>query len=359
MSHRSSSDVFGNPIDPHAASAWTQPAALLSPFLTPVQLQWANLLVTVLFIGVVLTLLTRASGNTSISDRLFGCCFRSYIVTRTQLVCWWIYFLRAYGEVLRIETECKIAIIGDGIALGFGDFITFYSKQAGVTRRFQTALNVAGTSGALGMDWRVFNRGHFASTSENWKPTTDQRPTFHSLIMRPGSKNLFEHTFRRGGIVSDAQIVVVIVGTMDCRGEAGSEGRDVEYTVERVTELVEELHKRGKWVMLCQLHDARRDDDADVGFIGRHHHKNTQFEKIWKRLPRCYEGANFTHVKYHIHRHSDGVHFGSTGYKLASEDMLPTLLEMCQNVEAGILWDKRQKVLAEQALDKEEDKKDR
>ena len=190
---------------------------------------------------------------------------------------WWIYFLRAYGEVLRVETECKVVVIGDGLALGFGDFVTFYSKQAGVTRRFQTSLNAATDVRTLALKWRVFNRGHFATTSENWTPSTEHLPAFHSFVLRPGSKNLFEHTFRSGGVVSDAQIVVVIVGTMDCRGPPGSPGREIEYTVQHVTELVEELQKRGKYVMLCQLHDARRDDDADVGFIGRHHQKNTKF----------------------------------------------------------------------------------
>lgn len=337
MAHRSSSDVFGNSIDPYGSSAWTQPAAILSPLLTPEQLKWANFIVTVLFVGVVFILISRASGETPITHRIFGCFYHSFVVVRTNLVCWWIHFLRAYDEYLRVEDECRIAVIGDGIALGFGDFVTFYSKQAGVTRRFQVALNAAFKSKTLLMKWRVFNRGHFASTSENWNPTTTTKPKFHQFMLKQGSQNLFDSTFGRKSMVRGAQIVVVIVGTMDARGPRGSPGREVKYTVENVGALVEELTKRGKYVILCRLHDARQPDDKDTGFIGRHHEKNTAFARIWKSNNLVLEGANFTHVNYHIHRHGDRVHFGSSGYNLASEEMLQTLLQTCLQVENDIV----------------------
>jgi hypothetical protein len=338
MAHRSSSDVFGNTIDPFASSSWTQPAAILSPFLTPEQLKWANLVVTMMFVGVMFVLIARACGKTSVGDRCMGCLYFSFVVLRANLTSCWIYFLRAYGEVLRVEPQCKIVVIGDGIALGFGDFVTFFSKQSGVTRRFQNALNVATQSGTLGMNWRVFNRGHFAATSEDWAPSNEKRPKFHNFILRPGSKNLFENTFRRGGIVEDAQIVVVIVGTMDCRVPPGHPGREVDSTIKHLAELVDELRSRGKLVMLCQLHDARMQDDKELGFFGRHHEKNTKIERMWLNNPtEVFEGANFTHTKYHNHRHPDTVHLASSGYEMAATDMLEKLLKMAQTVESKIV----------------------
>lgn len=356
MAHRSSHDVFGNAIDPHSSSAWTQPAAILSPFLTPSQLQWANLIVTILFIMVMVTLLGRATGRYSISQRCVGCCSHGFVVLRANLVCWWIYFLRAYGEILRVEDECKIVVLGDGLALGFGDFVTFFSKQAGLTRRFQNALDVAKESQTLLLKWRVFNRGHFATNSKDWLPTTTQKPKFHPFIMHPGSPNLFDHVFRQGSIVSDAQIVVVVVGTMDCRGPPGSPGRGIEFTVNNVTEIVQELVARGKHVILCKLHDARQPDDQDQGFIGRHHRKNTAFEKIVGANPLVLAGANFTHVKYHVHRHSDRVHFDPTGYDLACEDMLPVLVQACTKVENAILLQRHLDARVAAQLDQEEER---
>ena len=352
MAHRSSTDVFGNIIDPFASSSWTQPAAILSPFLTPEQLKWANLLVTMMFIAVMFVLITRATGVSSVGDRCMGCCYFSFVVLRTNLGSCWIYFLRAYGEVLRVEPNCKIVVIGDGIALGFGDFVTFFSKQSGVTRRFQNALNVATKSGTLGMEWRIFNRGHFAATSEDWTPSTEKRPNFHNFILRPGSKNLFENTFRRGGIVEDAQIVVVMVGTMDCRVPQEHPGRGVDYTVDHMTELVDELVSRGKLVMLCQLHDARMNDDKDLGQFGRHHEKNTKIERMCLNNPaQVFAGANLTHTKFRNHRHPDAVHLSMSGYELAATDMLDNLLKMAQMVEAKILM----KAMQEQSTNEEEE----
>ena len=350
-------DVFGNVLDPFASSAWSQPAAILSPFLTEDQLQHANFIVTALFVGVLIVILRRSIGAAPLLDGFSRCCcgggghgnrapscserflsalYHWFVVVRTFLFSWWVYFLRAYGEWLRPERQCKVAIIGDGLALGFGDWTTFYSKSSGVTRRFQKLLDLSLGTRSVRRPWRVFNRGHFAATSEEWNPTCPQRPRFHGFILRPGAKNLFEHTFGRGSIVEDAQVVVVIVGSMDCRVPKGHPGRTVEYTVKHVTALVEELVDRGKHVILCELHDSRWEDDRreQVGFIGVHHHKNTALMQICKQHPNhVTAGANFTHVDYHKHRHSDGVHFVSSGYDFAANEMAVTLVNACRKAE--------------------------
>jgi hypothetical protein len=350
MPPRASKDVFGNPLDPFAASSWSQPAALLSPFLTEPQLEYANFIVTALFVGVLLVVARRMLGARPLMEGVGRCCFggscaetcfgvvyRIFIVVRTFLFSWWVYFLRAYGEWLRPERHCKVAIIGDGLALGFGDWVTFYSKSSGMTRRFQKLLDLSQGTRSVRRPWRVFNRGHFAATSEEWNPSCPRRPRFHGFILRPNASNLFDHAFGRGSIVADAQVVVVVVGSMDCRVPKGHPGRTLAYTLEHVKALVDELRARGKIVILCELHDSRWPDDRaeQVGFIGTHHLKNTALlEYIRSHTDGCVTaGANFTHVDYHKHRHSDGVHFVSSGYDFAASDMAVTLVNACRKAE--------------------------
>ena len=157
---------------------------------------------------------------------------------------------------------------------GLGDILL---KSSGMTRRFpETARPVSGHT-VRPASLRVFNRGHFAATSEEWNPSCPRRPRFHGFILRPGARNLFEHTFGHGSIVADAQVVVVVVGSMDCRVPKGHPGRTLDYTVKHVTALVDELRARGKLVILCELRDSRWPGDRaeQVGFIGTHHRKNT------------------------------------------------------------------------------------
>ena len=329
-------------------TSWTQPAAIFAPFLSEEQTEYANYGITVLFVGVLLVLLRRAVGTGpllqffcggSCSLRCFSCMYRVFLFVRTFVVCWWIYFLRAYGEWLRPIRPCKVVVIGDGLALGFGDFVTFYSKQAGVTRRFQKVLDNAAVSRSVFLPWRVYNRGHFASTSEEWDPSCSRLPRFHSIILRRGAKNLFEHTFGPASVVADAQVVVMMLGTMDARVPPGHPGRTLKYTVGHIENIVRELERRGKFVILCQLHDARWADDvaAQQGYIGVHHLKNTAMMSLCQELPeRVAEGANFTHVDYHSHRHADSVHFCSTGYQLAAKEMLSTLIRQCRRAENAI-----------------------
>ena len=59
MPARATKDVFGNPLDPFAASSWSQPAALLAPLLTESQLEHANFIVTALFVGVLIVVARR------------------------------------------------------------------------------------------------------------------------------------------------------------------------------------------------------------------------------------------------------------------------------------------------------------
>jgi hypothetical protein len=337
-------------VDPFAASSWSQPAAILSPFLTETQLEHANLIVTALFVGVLIVIARRMlgarplmegvgrwCGGGSCSGTCLGVAFRIFIIVRTLLFSWWVYFLRAYGEWLRPERHCKVAVIGDGLALGFGDWVTFYSKSSGMTRRFQKLLDLSQGTRSVRRAWRVFNRGHFAATSEEWNPSCPRRPRFHGLILRPSARNLFDHTFGGGSIVADAQVVVVVVGSMDCRVPKGHPGRTVAYTVKHITALVDELRARGKQVILCELHDSRWPDDRaeQVGFIGTHHRKNTALMEYVARQADggVTAGANFTHVDYHKHRHSDGVHFVSSGYDFAASEMAVTLVNACRKAE--------------------------
>ena len=61
-------------------------------------------------------------------------------------------------------------------------------------------------------------------------------------------------------------------------------------------------------------------------------------------------------VKYHVHRHSDRVHFDSTGYDLACEDMLPVLVQTCTKVENAILLQRHLDARVAAQLDQEEER---
>ena len=74
MPARASKDIFGNPLDPFAASSWSQPAAILAPLLTESQLEHANFIVTALFVGVIIVVLRRLVGSPPLMEGLCRCC---------------------------------------------------------------------------------------------------------------------------------------------------------------------------------------------------------------------------------------------------------------------------------------------
>ena len=358
MAPRLSQDIFGNDLNPFASSAWTQPAAIFSPFLSEQQLQYANVIITALFAGVCLVLLRRACGTSPLlellccgrvspTERCFDCSSRVFVYLRANLGSYWIYFLRFVAESLRssglvkkAESTLRVVVVGDGLALGFGDWVTLYSKQAGIVRRVEENLQRLCQEEILKCEWEIFNRGHFATTSEDWRPDCSHSPRFHSLILRANSRNLFDSVFGKGSDLADAQVVIVAVGTMDCRGPPDSPGRALEYTAGNIEALVGELVRRGKFVVVCQLNDARRQDEIDqqMGMVGVHHRKNTKIGNLTLKFPgKVFLGANFTHVDYRHHKLSDGCHLQSSGYTVAAKDLMPSLLQACKKAELEFL----------------------
>ena len=102
-----------------------------------------------------------------------------------------------------------------------------------------------------------------------------------------------------------------------------------------------ERDAQGRVVMLDQTRLPAEEiyhvyDRAEqVGFIGTHHRKNTALMEYVARQADggVTAGANFTHVDYHKHRHSDGVHFVSSGYDFAASEMAVTLVNACRKAE--------------------------
>ena len=86
----------------------------------------------------------------------------------------------------------KIAIIGDGIAAGFGDWIKM-GQNGGLTRRLTEKITEDET---ILLKWKIFNYGHFASISDEWLPDCLRAPLYMPLLN--GFYPLFNSVFKKG-----------------------------------------------------------------------------------------------------------------------------------------------------------------
>eukprot|EP01117_Protostelium_nocturnum_P009558 TRINITY_DN3408_c0_g1_i3.p1 TRINITY_DN3408_c0_g1~~TRINITY_DN3408_c0_g1_i3.p1 ORF type:complete len:231 (+),score=49.36 TRINITY_DN3408_c0_g1_i3:123-815(+) len=148
----------------------------------------------------------------------------------------------------KTEMDHSVVAIGDGFIEGFGDWVILFGN-AGICEKIPKILS---QKRAVRQRWTFFNRGHYGSTSFDWNPQTTRKPNYFSFGV---NKSLFYDTFddpnadRR---VREAEIVLLCVGSMD-HLNAGADGQLPSKTFENIKEIVEELTKRGKTVVVSMI----------------------------------------------------------------------------------------------------------
>ena len=170
------------------------------------------------------------------------------LILRVNLGIIWISLnnwvaLRLEGRGSRGAAAQRVVIIGDGLALGYGDWVRL-GQLAGVAGRLEKRFGKE----PLRLNWSVQNRGHFGATSGDWLPDSASRPR-HCGWWCCVRRSLFGDIFgdRRGGSAAAAPaIVVVAVGAMDVR-----RGFPPAYTARNVEAIVRELTARGSIVVVA------------------------------------------------------------------------------------------------------------
>jgi lysophospholipase L1-like esterase len=244
-----------------------------------------------------------------------------YFIVQANVSFAWLVLNRMVSRIFLIPDEPnKIAIIGDGIAAGFGDWIKM-GQNGGLTRRLTEKITEDET---ILLKWKIFNYGHFASISDEWLPDCLRAPLYMPLLN--GFYPLFNSVFKKGTPGYDAKIVIIVVGSFDCR--RSEEGSTVKYTMDRITTIVNKLLEMNKYVLICSLLDVRYEYEtkAEKTFMGKLNYKNTGIHKLCRENPgRVFEGANMTHVKYKTPRSVDNVHLNTDGYNTLANEVWPIL----------------------------------
>mmetsp|Transcript_14089 Transcript_14089/g.32792 ORF Transcript_14089/g.32792 Transcript_14089/m.32792 type:complete len:298 (-) Transcript_14089:28-921(-) len=120
----------------------------------------------------------------------------------------WIRFLLFFlGGVAKPPTRANhnVTIIGDGVAMGVGDYWVAIGGGAGIANRIKWLI---ARRRKIRTKWEYFNSGEVLSTSADWLP----------------GKKLFDKCFSKGvrGCGKKSEVIVLMIGTQDIlKGEVG------------------------------------------------------------------------------------------------------------------------------------------
>ena len=233
------------------------------------------------------------------------------------------------------EASHNIVVIGDSLAERFGDWVTS-GKNAGITWRLKRGIQ---EDENIVLPWKVSNCGHFAATSDEWNPMALKPPKYMAWTVF--WKSLFSRVFDGSSGTAKSDIVIIILGSFDCR--RSKEGREVKYTSDNLHAITEELVKRGKYVIVCQLLDIRFPDEkeGEQRFMGRHQFKNqcmyhSKTGLVAEFPGKVFVGANLTHVQYTRHRILDNIHLNTYGYELLYKELLPIVKKAVYRVQLDV-----------------------
>ncbi|ETV71171.1 hypothetical protein, variant 1 [Aphanomyces astaci] len=160
-----------------------------------------------------------------------------YVAVRTFIAWLWLRFCRWCAQPLRLvlksnEYYHKIVIIGDGFAAGFGDWITMASS-GGLSEYIAHEIS---KEDKIRHKWQVINRGIVDTDSSQWHPTSSTK-YFQSVMSTPQLR--------------DADVVLVVVGSMDARRKTPSISPD--QTLRNIQAICDALRKKGKRVCVGSL----------------------------------------------------------------------------------------------------------
>ena len=270
---------------------------------------------------------------------IFGFLVYSYFVLYSLLSFLWLKLNRYLDHnIFTKDRPNNIVIIGDSLAAGFGDWITT-GVNGGLASRLKKYL---AEDESLVLPWKVWNCGHFAATSDEWHPDALTGPMYMAWTV--GWRQLFDSVFgEKAGRTKDAKIVVLAVGSFDCRRTI--EGREIEFTKRNIHAIAERLVEMGKYVIICSLLDIRYKEDSarEKSFMGRHQYKNSAIYAMTKEFSgTVFEGTNLTHVNFLRPRCLDGIHLNTEGYNLMAEEICPIIKQTILRVQLDLAANNKQ-----------------
>lgn len=137
-------------------------------------------------------------------------------------------------------SQRRAVIIGDGFAESMGDYHNMHTKK-GLANRL--TIYHGNKLSKLGMEWQFIDCGKSGTLAEDWLPVAD---------------GIFEKTFTGSGLGVEADIVLIMLGSEDCRLTSNLDENvnieDVALSVaKRIRVVVETLLSLDKHVMISAV----------------------------------------------------------------------------------------------------------
>ena len=194
--------------------------------------------------------------------------------------------------------------------------------------------------------WEVINRGFVGSTSEDWLPHWSKKPARFAWFV---SNTLWKDTFESEKGISDAEVVLVVVGSQDHRSARRLLRGNVQVTVKNLKTIIVELLERGKIVSAAYLLPEKDKKNSMV------EERNRLLEELFKSLKedpkyekRFIEGPKLHYAMYSRAGRVDGFHLNSEGYKRVAQSWYQKI----SNEFVKVQWNSWKQTLLEGEIEK-------
>mmetsp|Transcript_1181 Transcript_1181/g.1654 ORF Transcript_1181/g.1654 Transcript_1181/m.1654 type:complete len:300 (+) Transcript_1181:1-900(+) len=235
----------------------------------------------------------------------------------------------------------KVVFIGDGVAAGYGDYLTCVNTP-GVVRHVDQRRRA---EPSIRLNWKFLNCGVLGSTSDEWHPECKSPLSpFRSYGLFWGAfdkyfcrrrKPIFRQIFDDAKF-NDAEIVVLCVGLNDSK--YGGKASEPKHTVENISAICKELRSRDKTVIVNTIplrwrlkesttNDIFKQDSDRNSFIAQYINSLNDKRVI---LGADLGSGIFNNTDFYT---ADAIHFDSTGYRRFARELQNTLFPAMVRVE--------------------------
>lgn len=232
----------------------------------------------------------------------------------------------------------KIVIAGDDMALGVGDWVTFFSYP-GLHRRLNDTINSDFSTRLTGRGvfWNAYDGGKSRSTTKDWLPERDV-PASDKLKRKwklIGARNIFESLFDPNvGEHRNADIVVLTIGNFDrC---------EPKETKQNLVKIIVELLRRNHCVVMLTMpmypSKLKNKDDRDLqrqrNEAIREAVASVQATLSEERVPmlRLCDIERDAPLATDIHYRFDGAYLSGRGYDTVVKPLQEQLIPLMRHV---------------------------
>ena len=176
--------------------------------------------------------------------------------------------------------EKKLAIIGNGYALGFGDSIGLSYLPPGLARFLFFYIQ---DSSRIKIPWVLYNLGNFHSTSHDWLPKSINK---RSLLDNP--------------LIFNSDIILIFMGS-----------NDKNSTLKNISIIFKTLSDMGKHVFIFDLPTVSLPHLTDL---------NQDLIEFCKQQDCALNSLDVSNFEYKYPGYYTGVWFNARGYKKIAKD---------------------------------------